>query len=999
MNNYDRALQLTATSADSAGLSDQRYAAYEESLSGKVKALQASLEELVDSMLNSKFLSFLVDCVQKVLDVINVVQKATNGMAGWTAIILAVVKVLEMLNSKSAMFATILTTLTKFGTWLVGGTKTVTSFATSVAYLGVTSSTTAVATGTLSSTIQALTASFLASPLVAVVGVVAGISLLVSWLDKATVTFDEQKKKVDDLTESMSSLQSEEQNLESKSNRTQDEENRLNYLKAQLTVLQEQKEEEEKIAYQKDIQTKGGKLNGYERTVGYNNNRTSIADNSGLITEASAYDTLTEAKNKATDAQKAYNDAVAADDGSVESAQNIIDLKNANDKASDSYNDLQSKYMDFIDKIDSYGVAGTENIADADEQVYESAKKFVTEQGASASATEDAADAYASATTQISEAEDAYDQFSTTLSNFQSSISDVGNAYKEMEDDGQLSLSTVMSLLESNSDLLQELQVNTDGTYTLSKSAMEDYFNAKKSEVLAELELDMKKTEQAITTAENIITTNNSIIKSNHATYESSLLAAQGITEEMYASQLKKSNDDLAAETTKNKKELETLNTQLKNEKASYKAVTNMTYSFAAGTNAATSAVKSETDALNDATDAAQEYLDTLNDEQDKQNAIAKAIKQIIQNEIDALNDQKDAQDDVYDDKIQALQDQESALEDQYDTEDKLLEIEKARQALEEAKNNKSVRTYSAQTGWYWGSDASDVAEKQSSLDDLMKEWKREQEKKAIEDTISELEKEKKAAEANIQAQIDALNKLKTGWDNATDTTMTDLNKWEGALDYVKQFESGNYDSRISMMNSFTSNYVNLCNQIINAEKAVAAAKANAASAGNATYSGTSSGGGGSSSHTPTVTKQYGAWEIERKYTVPGVSGYFYSMRQKVTTYTDGVVTSTTYNKKTERSSSASAQASKFYASGGVDTEGGPAVLHGKPNAPEVIFNASQAKSLYNFVSDLSKAGSVTNNKTTSNSVTISHMEINAPNGSTFDSIINTAKQRITTTR
>jgi hypothetical protein len=1014
MENYSRAMELAGDAAESSGLSQARYGAYLDSVKGRQESMTAAAEKFVDTMLNSKFIGFIYTLAKKILDIATALNKVTGGTAGWTAALASLVAVVNLMTNNS---------LSKFVVTILKGIASADSMKVAMGVLKE-----ALLGG--KSSLEALTLAFKASPLFAPAMIIAGVVALAVVVDKLTVSYQEQKEKVQSLASEIDSLQQNINTLKEKENKTTKEEDYLKLLENELDLNKRIFDVEQKRLYQKDVETEGGTKSWLEKVgesfeniqgIDYERN-TSLASNSGI---GSAGDTtisstdratkaakdLQDAYDKATKSAKDFNDALQP--GSNKSDSELKKLGDTAKKDSEAYDKLTSSYDDYLSSVEAYG---EENVNEEDRDVINAIKEKMEALNQVEQSTTRVKDSISEIDDQVSQAEDAFNSFGTVLSSFQNSISDVGTAYKEMASDGQLSFSTVMSLLEKNSDLLANLQVSADGTYTLSKESMESYFEEKKKDVIEELNLDIQKTQSAIDAANSIIKANDQIINSNHNVALSAIVAASGISAMAAQAQLAKSTATLKEENESSSKNVADLNAQLAKQKAQLAAVTKLNFSYVSGANAATSATKSGTSAVNEQTtalkkvqEAAQKYLDTLNDEKDKQDAIAKAIQKIIQKEIDALNDQKDALDDTYDARIDALKEQETALEEQENTEDKLLEIEKARNELQKAQSQRNVRRYEEGKGWVWTSDASTVSSAQEKLDDLEKSWKREQEKAAIESTIKALEAEKKAAEDNISAQIKTLQKLKDGWNEATDTTMTNLNKWTGALEYVTQFENGNYNTRISMMNSFTSNYIGLCNQIINAEKAVAQAKANAEAASNVSYSGGSYSGGGSSSggsSTPVaahiVSKRYTSWLYNGSHRdASGRTTYTY-LRHVYYTWSDGHQSTSTESRSSTVRLTAS-QMSASYASGGVDTKGGEAILHGTPNHAEVIFNAAQGKALYNWVNNLANAeragtiNSTTNSK--QSSIVINRLEVTAPNNATIDTIITSARQKIQTTR
>ena len=124
---------------------------------------------------------------------------------------------------------------------------------------------------------------------------------------------------------------------------------------------------------------------------------------------------------------------------------------------------------------------------------------------------------------------------------------------------------------------------------------------------------------------------------------------------------------------------------------------------------------QNELDALNAEKDALQDQLDVLNEQKESieqiisdYDTVNSAIQNSIQKEIDALEDQKKATEEAYNQRIDALKAENKEREDALEYAEKL-------KNLENAKNNK-VRVYDEARGWHYASNQDNVKQAQNEL-------------------------------------------------------------------------------------------------------------------------------------------------------------------------------------------------------------------------------------------------------------------------------------------
>ena len=231
---------------------------------------------------------------------------------------------------------------------------------------------------------------------------------------------------------------------------------------------------------------------------------------------------------------------------------------------------------------------------------------------------------------------------------------------------------------------------------------------------------------------------------------------------------------------------------------------------------------KKATDALKDQKEALEKTKDAYEDTKEELEDLADAIAWFYDNQIDkidkqinklndandALNDQKDTYDDildaidkVYEAQINAIQERIDALDEANDEEEKALELEKAKQALEDARHKKNIKVYAQGKGMVFTVDSSEIADAQKEYDNLVDEMQKDEIKKALEDQIEALNKLRDTFADIPNAWKDAMNKLKasemfgSNWEidilNPSDDLINNFrNQYTGTQDQIQSNEN-----------------------------------------------------------------------------------------------------------------------------------------------------------------------------------------------------------------
>lgn len=215
-------------------------------------------------------------------------------------------------------------------------------------------------------------------------------------------------------------------------------------------------------------------------------------------------------------------------------------------------------------------------------------------------------------------------------------------------------------------------------------------------------------------------------------------------------------------------------------------------------------AAEQQEDSLNKLYDAAQAYYDAAQNGLDNQ--IDSYDKVIDRNKehIDLLNEQKDA-----------IQDQIDALDTATDSESKLLALEKARDALANARNQKTRMVLTNGGGWRLRTDKSEISNAQSNLASAQRDYQKEileRQQKKIEEQTDEIEKQNDNLEnikSDLEDQKDALDDIKDQWDKAQDALGKTTSELEKQTNLIRQFQYGNDASRQDQLSNFSGQVSN----------------------------------------------------------------------------------------------------------------------------------------------------------------------------------------------
>ena len=343
----------------------------------------------------------------------------------------------------------------------------------------------------------------------------------------------------------------------------------------------------------------------------------------------------------------------------------------------------------------------------------------------------------------------AFNNVLTSTKNLESSASTMSSAFKEVKDNGYLSVSTMMNLIDSgyaNCIVLDE----QSNLLTLDAQAYLDVANAQIQAQLTSLQERVARGEatqqiysqiQALQLLQGNLASVTTGSYGNNTDYWKSEAEEQFsylehlrnmnvIDNAHYYQYLSELNDEYY------KDRIEYIDDYRKYEEEIYKGLLEVQKE----------ALESQKEGL----ESQKEYLESCKDN--------------IDDQIDVLESEKDA-----------IQDQIDALKDKNEEEERALELQEAQLRLQNALNQKTIRVFTEELGWTWEADQDEIKEAQQEVNDLLEEEEiaqLEAQQDAIDDEIDGL----KAQQDAIDDEIDAIQKQEDLLDKQIDALENQLN-------------------------------------------------------------------------------------------------------------------------------------------------------------------------------------------------------------------------------
>lgn len=190
-------------------------------------------------------------------------------------------------------------------------------------------------------------------------------------------------------------------------------------------------------------------------------------------------------------------------------------------------------------------------------------------------------------------------------------------------------------------------------------------------------------------------------------------------------------------------------------------------------------ALNKEKEAQDKAFEAEIDHLNEIKDAKDKE----------LDAETKRIKEEKDAKDKAWEKEKKQLEEKKEALQDANDEEDRAIKLAELKDALAKAQANRTVRIYNRNQGFIWAADQEAVNNAQTALDDQMRDWKREDVIKAVEDEIDAIDKLKDAYDEETDNRLDDIDKEKEAFDEKIEAEIEDINKRKDAYDKAIEAE------------------------------------------------------------------------------------------------------------------------------------------------------------------------------------------------------------------
>lgn len=394
--------------------------------------------------------------------------------------------------------------------------------------------------------------------------------------------------------------------------------------------------------------------------------------------------------------------------------------------------------------------------------------------------------------------------------------------------------------------------------------------------------------------------------------------------------------------------------------------------------------------------------------EQDRQQAYINAVLDQLdreKRELESIREEYEKQQSDYETVVSTvtdfIQEQIDALNKENEELNRQLNLQKAIEAVERARSQRTNRIYREGVGFVWEADNEAVKDAEEELDDLEREY-------ALQDRIDALEAYKKAwqdtidsyedninreivasklgadweqylldmrtdylddfaseyadirnqldeeFEGSVASQIAAVDEMSNAWNSMYDEINNELNSYVDLNEYIAEFEKMSYEERLAALAEFkTSSIANL--QAI--RDAAAAASRELASIGSVNP-------GGYAVSQPSM--DYSSLSSAEQNIISSMKDYSEkwwsstSDEEKKNLHNSNKLLANaleSYGTKLEYEEASgiwyvikNGQRFRAYASGGLSTEQGLAMLHGSKSSPEVILNNSDASKLWQFV-------------------------------------------------
>lgn len=397
----------------------------------------------------------------------------------------------------------------------------------------------------------------------------------------------------------------------------------------------------------------------------------------------------------------------------------------------------------------------------------------------------------------------AFNNVLTSTRNLESSASTMSNAFKEVQDNGYLSVGTMMNLIDSGyaSCIVLDKQNNL---LTLDAQAYLDVANAQIQAQLTSLQEKVARgeaTQQIYSQIQALQLLQGNLASVTTGSYGNNTDYWKAEAEEQFA-YLEHLRNMNVIDNAHYYQYLSELNDEYYKDRIKY----------------IDDYRKYEEEIYKGLIEVQKEALESQKQGLESQKEYLENCKDNIDDQINTLESEKDA-----------IQDQIDALKDKNEEEERALKLQEAQLRLQNALNQKTIRVFTEELGWTWETDKNEIKDAQKEIDDLQKEEEisqLEKQQDALDDQIDSLKDQQDAIDKEIDAiqkQEDLIDKQIQALDNQLNSTHT--NELTHLNDNINQFtklSQENINKLLGLPADFdTRNQTNIKNPIENLKNSV----------------------------------------------------------------------------------------------------------------------------------------------------------------------------------
>lgn len=824
MNNFQVAIDATATAMDSAGSAMKENTSYMESLEAQTTQLKATFQDFANNVIDKELVSSILTLANDVLGALNTEVGSTITQWGLlTGVLTGGIVIYGQIAGKLLSAGSAVVTL---GKALSAGTATATMFTSA------------------------------ALPIAAAIGAIA----VAGWK-----VYEWYKDTHQPLSEYTSQIESNTEQLEKNKERLEEIEKlpwteKTDEILAEKEALEKQNAELEKnIELNKDLQGKavdrtiGRTVDVY---VGKQYGSANLTDARGNIEYFKTYEEALEALNEKYGEtivqEKNLADSIKSTGKYAESTGSILDTNYiniledladelaSNNSLSDDSLELRSKNIDSIkEQVEAYQTAKDrgDDLTSSQERLIDAYNAFVEAEAQAKEWTEKYGDA-------LIVTDEQAQQMIKTFPALKNQLIDTGSGWTILNNSAQAAANGLISadgrIKASSKDRTKSVLEDLNATITYygliarafatmgTKSGYTATQATQANELARSFDATRKQLQAAIARSEKFgyfddtpksLTSPTSTTKNKNktTTKKATDLAFEEfknlqkdlehqrelglISEEEYYNKLEQLIKDYKAKATAHMKEygtdVDTINRNMyQYEEEIYKGRAKLADDLAEQQKKdAEEAAQAQKEAAEEAAQAQKEALEKQ--KEDFETAVNYVIKQIDE-EISKLQDLRDQTEQYYDDKIDAVNEANDALEDQIQHEELLNNLAKA----------KDKQLYVFQNGQFqYVQDVEAIASARAELDAYERD-------KALQKEVENLEMLKEQALASIDEQIAGWEKYKEQWESVTTQYQEEQDKLLAEQLFGIDTEQSNWETRLANVQSFVDRYNSILSQL-----------------------------------------------------------------------------------------------------------------------------------------------------------------------------------------